>query len=103
MEETVYNGSLELEEDLVSIPVFADWFNPTAFPYHVHVTENIKEMRLKGQIFFDKLLEIIGVSAALYPPKTLGQWKNLFNAILEASDVDILRKHCLVSVSLNNA
>lgn len=98
VEEPIYNGSLELEEELVSIPIFNDWFNPTAFPYHQHVTESISEMRFEfnGQIFFDKLLDIIGVSAALYPPRTSGQWKNLFSAILEASDVDILRKHCLV-------
>lgn len=98
MEETIYNGSLDLEEELVSVPVFTDWFPPTAFPYHQHVTERISEMRFEfnGQIFFDKLLEIIGVSAALYPPRTSGQWKSLFSAILEASDVDILRKHCLV-------
>lgn len=89
---------MDLEEELVLVPVFADWFPPTTFPYHQHVTESISEMRFafNGQIFFDRLLEMIGVSAVLYPPRTTGQWKNLFNAILEASDVDILRKHCLV-------
>ena len=100
VEETIYNGSLDLEEELVLVPVFGDWFTPTEFPYHQHVTENISEMRFRfnGQIFFDKLLEIIGVSPALYPPRTAAQWKNIFGAILEASDVDILRKHCLVTI-----
>ena len=101
-EETIYNESLELEEEHILVPSFSDWFSAPKFPYHLHVAEQISQMRLQfgGQIFFDRLLEVIGVSAALYPPRTTGQWKILFGAIFEASDVDNLRKHCLVYFSI---
>ena len=67
--ETFYYGEEEVEflESETNLPEFSDWFIYNDFPYSEKVVSKIQDMRARGDgsLFFDELLNIVGLNGML--------------------------------------
>ena len=88
-----------LENVIEDYPSFHDWFLETdgQFPLNKTKMDFLTQVRLKynGMLFYDRLLELFGIHGQ-YPPKNLTQLESLFDSILDCSESDLLRRHCLI-------
>ena len=84
--------------NLGSLPSFNYWFPRENFPYSEEKKRAVRDTRIRfgGELFFDKLLNLFGISKDLYPPDNVTQLEILCSAIFNCVGQTITLKHSLM-------
>jgi hypothetical protein len=85
---------------------FSAWFRSATFPFTKNLREEIQNRRhiLKSSLLIDELLSLLGIESHLvYPPPDWRHLEKLVSMVIDSTNLDLQRKHCVLYYFIKDA